>query len=97
MTRRIVACGGQQLYHSALTRYVLELTERSHPKILFLPTASGEDPAYLLTLYQQLAGVDCAPTHLALFHRTDADVGRLIPAQAAYMVGGGNHANMIAS
>src|SRR3989442_5565900 len=89
MTRRIVACGGQQLYHPALTRYVLELTERSHPKILFLPTASGEDPAYLLTFYQQLAGVDCAPSHLALFHRTVADVERLIRAHDVIMVGGG--------
>src|SRR2546428_12179130 len=96
MTRRIVACGGQQLYHPALTRYVLELTERSHPTILFLPTASGEDPAYLLTFYQQLAGVDCAPTHLALFHRTVADVERLIRAQDVVMVGGGNTANMLA-
>src|SRR2546430_623870 len=96
MTRRIVACGGQQLYHPALTRYVLELSERSHPKILFLPTASGEDPAYLLTFYQQLAGVDCAPTHLALFRRTVADVERLIRAQHVIMVGGGNTANMLA-
>ena len=96
MTRRIVACGGQQLYHPALTRYVLELTGRSHPKILFLPTASGEDPAYLLTFYQQLAGVDCAPTHLALYHRTVADVERLIRAQHVIMVGGGNTANMLA-
>ena len=96
MTRRIVACGGQQLNYPALTRYVLGLSERSHPKILFLPTASGEDPAYLLTFYQQLAGVDCAPTHLALFHRTVADVERLIRAQHVIMVGGGNTANMLA-
>ena len=96
MTRRIVASGGQQLYYPALTRYVLGLTGRSHPKILFLPTASGDDPAYLLTFYQQLAGVDCAPTHLALFHRTVADVERLIRAQDVVMVGGGNTANMLA-
>jgi len=96
MTRRIVACGGQQLNYPALTRYVLGLTERSHPKILFLPTASGEDPAYLLTFYQQLAGVDCAPSHLALFHRTVADVERLIRAHDVVMVGGGNTANMLA-
>jgi len=96
MTRRIVACGGQQLYYPVLTRYVLGLTERSHPKILFLRTASGEDPAYLLTFYQQLAGVDCAPTHLALFHRTVADVERLVRAQDVIMVGGGNTANMLA-
>ena len=96
MTRRIVACGGQQLYHPALTRYVLGLTERSHPKILFLPTASGDDPAYLLTFYQQLAGVSCAASHLALFSRTVADVERLIRAQDVVMVGGGNTANMLA-
>ena len=96
MTRRIVACGGQQLNYPALTRYVLGLTEPSHPKILFLPTASGEDLAYLLTFYQQLAGVDCAPSHLALFHRTVADVERLIRAHDVVMVGGGNTANMLA-
>src|SRR2546426_2158471 len=96
MTRRIVASGGQQLYSPALTRYLLGLTGRSHPKILFLPTASGEDPAYLLTFYQQLAGVDCAPAHLALFHRTVADVEPLIRAHDVVMVGGGNTANMLA-
>ncbi len=96
MTRRIVACGGQQLYQPALTRYVLGLTARSHPKILFLPTASGDDPAYLLTFYQQLAGVSCAASHLALFSRTVADVEGLIRAQDVVMVGGGNTANMLA-
>jgi dipeptidase E len=96
MTRRIVACGGQQLYHPALTRYVLGLTERSHPRLLFLPTASGDDPAYLLTFYQQLAGVSCTASHLALFKRTVADVERLIREQDVVMVGGGNTANMLA-
>src|SRR2546425_13278827 len=94
MTRRIVASGGQQLYYPALTRYVLGLTGRSHPKILFLPTASGDDPAYLLPFYQQLAGVDCAPTHLALFHRSVADVERRIRAQDVVMGGGGSKANV---
>jgi dipeptidase E len=96
MPRRIVACGGQQLYHPALTRYVLGLTGRPHPKVLFLPTASGDDPAYLLTFYQQLAGVECTPSHLALFARTVVDVERLIRAQDVVMVGGGNTANMLA-
>jgi peptidase E len=96
MTRRIVACGGQQLYYAALTRYVLGLTGRSHPKILLLPTASGDDPAHLLTFYQQLAGVECTPSHLALFNRAVADVERLIRAQDVIMVGGGNTANMLA-
>lgn len=64
MPRRIVACGGQQLTYTALTRYVFELTGKSRPKILFVPTASGDDAAYLLTFYQGLAGVACEPSHL---------------------------------
>src|SRR2546425_1429477 len=96
MTRRIIACGGQQLFHPALTRYLLGFTGRSQPKILFLPTASGDNPAYLLTFYQQLAGVECTPSHLALFERTVADVEGLVRAQDVVMVGGGNTANMLA-
>jgi len=96
VTRRIIACGGQQLFHPALTRYLLGFTGRSQPKILFLPAASGDNPAYLLTFYQQLAGVECMPSHLALFERTVADVEGLVRAQDVVMVGGGNTANMLA-
>jgi len=96
MPRRIVACGGQQLQHPALTRYVFDLTGRPRPKILFVPTASGDDPANLLTFYQTLASVSCEATHLALFHRTVDDIEGLIRAQDVVMVSGGNTANMLA-
>jgi dipeptidase E len=94
--RRIVACGGEQLSHAALTRYVFELTGKPRPKILFVPTASGDDPANLLTFYQMFAGLRCEPSHLALFHRTVDDIDGLIRAQDVVMVGGGNTANMLA-
>jgi dipeptidase E len=94
--RRILACGGQQLQHPALTRYLFDLTGRPRPKILFVPTASGDDQANLLTFYQTLASVSCEPTHLALFHRTVDDIEGLIRAQDVVMVGGGNTANMLA-
>src|SRR2546422_1977067 len=96
MPRRIVACGGQQLAHPALTGYVLGLAGRSRPKILFVPTASGDDPANLLTFYQTFAGFPCEASHLALFHRTVDDVDALIRGQDVVMVGGGNTANMLA-
>ena len=96
MPRRIVACGGQQLLYPALTRYVLGLTGKARPKILFVPTASGDEAGGLLTFYQSLAGVACEPSHLALFHRTVNDVAGLIAAQDVVMVGGGNTANMLA-
>ena len=96
MPRRIVACGGEQLQYPTLTRYLLELTGKARPRILFLPTASGDDSAYLLTFYQALAGVACEPSHLLLFHRTVDDVDGLIRSQDVVMVGGGNTANMLA-
>jgi dipeptidase E len=96
MPRRIVACGGQQLLHRALTDYLLALTGKARPRILFVPTASGDDPGYLLTFYQQLGGVSCDPSHLALFARTVEDIPALIGAQDVVMVAGGNTANMLA-
>jgi dipeptidase E len=94
--RRIVPCGGRQLYHAALTRYVFDLARRQRPRVLLIPTASGDSAAYLLTFYQQLAGVDCEPSHLALFDRTVDDIAALIVAQDVVMVSGGNTANMLA-
>jgi peptidase E len=96
MPRRIVACGGQQLQHPALTRYLLALTGKTFPKILFVPTASGDEPGSLLTFYQTFAGLRCEPSHLALFHRTVDDIDGLIRSQDVVMVSGGNTANMLA-
>jgi peptidase E len=64
--------------------------------VLFLPTASGDGPGYLLTFYQQLAGRDLELGHLMLFDRTVDDIDGLIRAQDVVIVGGGNTANMLA-
>jgi len=95
MPRRIVACGGQQLYYPALTRYVFDLTGKPRPRVLFVPTASGDDAAYLLTFYQSLAGIACEPSHLLLFNRTVDDIDGFIGSHDVVMVGGGNTANML--
>lgn len=95
-TRRVLPCGGRQLFHPALTRHLFALTGRPRPRVLFLPTASGDDPHYLLTFYQQLAGFDCEPSHLALFAREEPDVAARVAAQDVVVVGGGNTANMLA-
>jgi len=96
MTRRIVACGGEQLVHPVLTRYVLDLTGKPRPRILFVPTASGDDATLLLTFYQAVGGVACEPSHLALFNRTVDDIDGLVRSQDVVMVAGGNTANMLA-
>ena len=96
MTRRILACGGRQLFFPLLTRYLFGLARRARPRVLFLPTASGDRADYLLTFYQQLAGIDCEPSHLLLFDRTTDDPAAVIARQDIVMVGGGNTANMLA-
>jgi dipeptidase E len=96
VTRRILACGGQQLFYPGLTRYLFSLARATRPKVLLIPTASGDGAAYQLTFYQQLGHFDCEPSHLALFDRTVADVEGLIRAQDIVMVSGGNTANMLA-
>lgn len=94
--RRIVACGGQQLLFPALTAYLLGLARRPRPRVLFLGTASGDGAGYMLTFYQAFAGVDCEPSHLALFDRVVDDIDALVRAQDVVIVGGGNTANMLA-
>jgi dipeptidase E len=96
VTRRIIACGGRELFFPALLDYVLSFATRRRPKVLFLPTASGDGPGYLLTFYQQLAGRDLELGHLMLFDRTVDDIDGLIRAQDVVVVGGGNTANMLA-
>jgi dipeptidase E len=96
VTRRIIACGGRELYYPRLVDYVLSFARQPRPKVLFLPTASGDGPGYLLNFYQQLAGRDLELSHRALFDRTVDDIDGLIRDQEVIVVGGGNTANMLA-
>src|SRR5437773_98904 len=94
--RRILACGGRQLYHPALTRYLFSLSSKPRPRVLFLPTASGDKADYLLTFYQAMAGMDCEPSHLPLFDLEASRPAERIRGADIVMVGGGNTANMLA-
>ena len=96
VTRRVIPCGGRELYYPRLIAYVLSFARRERPKVLFLPTASGDDQTYVRLFNGALAGHDCERTVLELFGRTVADLEGLIRDQDVVVVGGGNTANMLA-
>ncbi|AMB60133.1 peptidase E [Microterricola viridarii] len=75
--------------------YILELTGKQRPRVLFVGTATGDDPVYTLSFYQTYDSDRCAPHHLPLFHRTVDDLAGLVRGFDVIHVGGGNTANML--
>ena len=96
MTRRIVACGGREVWYPQLIDHVLSFSKRERPKVLFLPTASGDNEMYMRLFRFAFGGRQCDLDVLQLFSRTVDDVDSLIRDQDVVMVGGGNTANMLA-
>jgi peptidase E len=67
------------------------------PRICFLGTATGDDPARIAGFYGAFAGREVAASHLSLFPMpTVADVRAHLLAQDVVWVGGGSVANLLA-
>ena len=78
-----------------LHQYTLELTGKENPRVLFLGTATGDDPFYIITFYDTYNSERCRPAHLRLFHISVRDVRKFILKHDIIHVGGGNTANML--
>jgi dipeptidase E len=99
LTGHIVAMGGARSVmdrrNDALVDYVLELTGKSDPAVLFLGTATGDDRGYIVSFYETFHSARCRPRHLDLFSREFDDItGPVLGADVVH-VGGGNTANML--
>lgn len=70
--------------------------KRRRPRVLLLPTASGDSPNVVRRFYRSYGKFTCAPSHLLLFNRSVSDLRSVIIAQDMIYVGGGNTANMLA-
>lgn len=75
--------------------YILKLTGKDRPRVLFLATATGDRPDYILSFYQTYDSDRCAPHHLPLFARDRDDLRSWITTFDVIHVGGGNTANML--
>jgi dipeptidase E len=102
--RLIFAMGGggftMEPTNPLLDDFVLDLVpvEVSAPRILFLPTASGDANAQINAFKARFAGRTCVPEHLSLFHlRAERrSLEDIVLAQDIVYVSGGSMRNLLA-
>jgi dipeptidase E len=98
---RIVAIGGGEigrLETLELDAEVVRLTGKRRPRLVFLPTATADDPGYVAIVEQHYGQrLDCQVTPLLLYdHRAAAgDVERTLRSADIVYVGGGNTLRMM--
>lgn len=95
---RIVAIGGYSTKagNQRLHKWLLSLARSKRPKVLFLPTASGDSKEYIGKFYRAFRPYDCTASHLELFNRSAGNPRDVILASDLVYVGGGNTANLLA-
>ncbi len=97
--RHIIALGGggfgAEPENAALDLFVLSHSSRSNPRVLFIPTATGDSPDYVAGFEQAFARYDCVPSWLSLFTRAP-DLRSTVLEQDVIFVGGGNTKSMLA-
>ncbi len=81
----------------ALDEFVLSLVRVREPRILFLPTASGDPTAQITSFYARFSRRSSA-SHLSLFRRHGSSRGlaEIVLEQDVIYVGGGSMRNLLA-
>jgi peptidase E len=96
---QIIAFGGggfsMEAGNPLLDEYVLAATGVEHPKVCFVPTASGDADHYVVRFYRAFSAARCEPSHVSLFRRDrgggiDCDVASHLLQQDLIYVGGGS-------
>jgi peptidase E len=96
--RHIVGLGGggdTPEQTDRLYEYVLGLTGKHRPRVLFIPTAAADDSGYIVSFYERFARRADA-SHLETFPWPPENLREVILSQDVINVGGGNTANMLA-
>ena len=100
--RVIFAMGGggftMEPNNPLLDDFVLSLARAKEPRILFLPTASGDTTAQINAFKARFAHRTCAPEHVSLFRlrETTRSLQEIVFEQDIVYVGGGSMRNLLA-
>jgi dipeptidase E len=95
---QIAALGGHEVgapEYRALEDWLLGLTGRERPRVLFVPTASAENADYVVRFFDAFAG-RAEVSHLDFFPWPPAELRDFVLGHDLVYVGGGNTANMLA-
>ena len=95
----IIAIGGggfgRNPNHRKIEKYILELTGKERPNVVFFPTASAENQDYIIKFYKCFTKMSCELSHVTFFQRTPRLDSIINKADVIY-VGGGNTKSMLA-
>jgi peptidase E len=100
--RQIFAMGGggftMEPANPLLDDFVLSLADVREPRILFLPTASGDIHTQVNAFRARFTERACVPEHLSLFHLREAtrSLEDTVAVQDIIYVGGGSMRNLLA-
>lgn len=103
---QIVAMGGggfsMEPTNPLLDDYVLSLSKRQPARVCFVPTASGDSPAYVANFYRSLSS-RCVASDLTLIDSalprrpsSTSELEAFIREQDVFYVGGGNTVHLLA-
>jgi dipeptidase E len=95
MTDRHIVAIGSGGAPDAVLDAILALAPRQPPRVLYVGTASAEDPEATLRMYGRLRG-KAELSHLEFFPWPPENLRELALGQDVIVVGGGNTANMLA-
>tara|TARA_B100000029_G_scaffold516236_1_gene627868 strand:- start:20451 stop:21143 length:693 start_codon:yes stop_codon:yes gene_type:complete len=97
--RQIIAIGGGGFGRNTgvhkIEQYILDQSNKSVPKICFIPTASAESSEYIDKYYEVFDRLKCTPSHLHFFKRTP-NLDEVFSDNDIFFVGGGNTKSMLA-
>lgn len=79
-----------------LERYIVDACGKAKPRLCFVPTASGDDPTYVVRCYESYGRLGVATEVLRFFRRTPAQLGEYLASFDIVHVGGGNTRSMLA-
>jgi dipeptidase E len=98
--RQIIAVGGAILApdpgSGALVDYIIAAADTPQPRVLFVGTATGDDPGVVTRFYETYGKRGARTSHLPFFRRTPLDLRGLLLEQDIVQIGGGNTRSMLA-